>query len=162
MTSTAEATRAELAGRPGSPFCERPAPPGDEVCFMEEERVGAPFSPTMAAPFPPPPRFIPPLINDVVCLIYGPPQQIRVSPFRLPPPREAQPHSAGNIRELLNKHSYVMSLPTLSSSPSTLSRPGLFAFPVTPNSWSDSWRGWLQCFVSYIMLAALSAPTEIN
>lgn len=86
-------------------------------------KSAAPFPPRMAAPVPPPSSSVPSLINDVVCLIYDPPQQIRVSLFNLlpsrqlpPPPQKAQPHFTGNIRELLNKHSYVMSLPILSSS----------------------------------------------
>lgn len=79
----------------------------------------APFPTRMAVSVPPPSTSVLSLINDVVCLIYDPPQQIRVSLFNLPlshPSQKAQPYSAGNIRELLNKHSYVMSLPILSSS----------------------------------------------
>lgn len=88
----------------------------------------------MAAPVPPPSSLVPSLINDVVFLIYDPPQQIRVSLFNLPSsPQKAQPHSAGNIRELLNKHSYVMSLSHTELIVVNAQRPGPVCFGADTN-----------------------------
>lgn len=108
----------------------------NKICsfFLKKEKSTSPFPLRMAAPVPPPSSLVPSLINDVVFLIYDPPQQIRVSLFNLPSsPQKAQPHSAGNIRELLNKHSYVMSLSHTELIVVNAQRPGPVCFGADTN-----------------------------
>lgn len=57
----------------------------NEICFMEKSSM-APLLLGMAARVPPPSSFAPLLINDLVCLIYDPPWQIRVSLSTAPLP----------------------------------------------------------------------------